>query len=109
MKSLRWLATSLNDVRGFPESVRIETGRELMRLQLGLDPSNWKPMTSVGAGVREIRIKQDNIYRVFYITSFGEAIYVIHAFKKKTQKTAPKDIELATSRLKTLIWERKNL
>ena len=71
-------------------------------VQLGLDPSDWKPMSSIGSGVREIRVRAGGAYRVIYLSSRPEGVYVLHCFQKKTQKTAPRDIELAKSRFKQI-------
>ena len=73
---------------------------------MGRDPANWKPMTAVGAGVREIRLRDDSgIYRVIYVTKFGERIFVLHCFQKKTQKTSKADIDLAAHRYRELVKE----
>lgn len=72
-------------------------------VQSGLDPLDWKPMETVGAGVQEIRIRVKTSYRVLYVAKFSEAIYVLHAFVKKTQKTSKKDIDLSAERYKALI------
>ena len=70
---------------------------------MGHEPASWKPMTTVGAGVREIRLRDDEgIYRVMYVAKFAERIFVLHCFQKKTQKTSKADIELATRRYKEL-------
>jgi Phage-related protein len=106
VKKIRWLGTSLEDVRRFPELARLEAGYQLYRVQLGMDPKDWKPMPMIGAGVREIRIRAGCAYRVIYAAQFEEAIYVLHAFKKKTQKTNKRDIELAKSRFKELVRNR---
>ena len=107
MKPITWLGDSLEQVRAFPDDARREAGFELGEVQKGLDPSDWKPMTVVGAGVREIRIHTANEYRVMYIAKFAEAIYVLHAFAKKTQQTSKKDIDLASQRYRELINGRK--
>ena len=73
----------------------------------GLEPSDWKPITVVGSGVKEIRIHTENEYRVMYVAKFAEAVYVLHAFGKKTQQTSKKDIELASQRYRELVNERK--
>jgi phage-related protein len=67
---------------------------QLRRVQQGLDPNDWKPMSSVGPGVREIRIRVGDAYRVFYVATFDEGVYVIHAFAKKARKTARRDIDV---------------
>ena len=74
-------------------------GTQLMLVQQGLDPADWKPMKSIGPGVREIRIRAGSAYRVIYTANIGNAVYVLHVFQKKTQKTAKPDIELAKQRL----------
>jgi phage-related protein len=107
MKLITWLGDSLEQVRGFPDDARREAGFELGEVQKGLDPSDWKFMTVVGAGVREIRIHTENEYRVMYVAKFAEAVYVLHAFAKKTQQTSKKDIELAGQRYRELVNERK--
>ena len=87
----------------FPEDARREAGHELYRVQTGLDPSDWKPMPTIGAGVREIKIRDAaGAYRVIYIATFADAIHVLHAFRKKSQKTARRDLELAAVRLREL-------
>lgn len=76
-------------------------------VQEGLEPPDWKPMPSVGAGVTEIRIRTGVEHRVFYVAKFRNAIYVLHAFEKRTRKTAKKDIELAAKRYRELIRDRQ--
>lgn len=96
MKRLSFLGSSLDDVRAFPETARREAGYQLDRLQRGLDPEDWKPMPSVGSGVREVRVRdQSGAFRVIYIATRPEAVYVLHAFQKKTQATAKRDLDLA--------------
>jgi phage-related protein len=71
-----------------------------------MEPKDWKPMENVGAGVREIRIREESgAYRAMYVTKFAAAIYVLHCFQKKTQKTAPNDLALARRRYKELVRE----
>lgn len=81
-------------------------GKELLRVQLGFEPTDWKPMLSVGAGVREIRIRADNACRVLYIAKYDEAVYVLHSFVKKSRATSKHDIDLARERLRRLIEAR---
>ena len=94
-------------MRAFPDDARREAGFELGEVQKGLEPSDWKPMTVVGSGVKEIRIHTENEYRVMYVDNFAEAVYVLHAFGKKTQQTSKKDIDLASQRDRELVNERK--
>lgn len=99
MKGLYWLGTSLDDVRRFPAEARREIGTELFLVQRGVEPTDWKPMASVGAGVREIRIRlRSGAYRLLYVVESDTAVYVLHAFKKTTQKTARGDIDKARAR-----------
>jgi len=102
VKSLVWLGTSRAEVRAFPSEARSEIGYQLYKVQVGLEPTDWKPLSSVGAGVREIRIHVGNEYRVIYLATRREAIYVLHAFVKKTPRTARVDIELARKRLASI-------
>ena len=102
LKPITWLGTSREDVKSFPEKVRQIVGAELMAIQSGYDPSDWKPMNSIGQGVREIRVQYEGQYRVIYIAKFSESIYVLHAFRKKTQRTSRQDMDLARNRLKLI-------
>jgi len=108
MKDVRFVGSSLDDLKHFPAGARREAGFELSNVQAGLQPGDWKPMNTVGAGAVEIRIKDAaGIYRVIYVARFEEAIYVLHAFQKKTRKTRKADIELAKARYKALVEKRK--
>jgi phage-related protein len=90
-------------LRDFPEEARREADHELYQVQKGHDPSDWKPMPTIGAGVREIRLRDAvGAYRVIYIASFANGVHVLHAFEKKTQKTARRELELAAARLRQL-------
>ena len=102
MKALRFVGSSLDDLRDFPAEARRQAGFDLYAVQRGLEPSDWKPMRSVGAGVQEIRIHVLGEWRVLYVAKFADAVYVLHAFQKKTQKTRSEDIELARRRYRQL-------
>jgi phage-related protein len=106
-KPLRWVGTSLVDLRAFPEVARREAGYQLRRVQEGLLPDDWKPMTSVGAGVEEIRLHSGQEHRVFYVAKFEEAIYVLHAFEKRSRQTRQADLKLARRRLADLVRTRR--
>ena len=107
MKDVRFVGSSLDDLRHFPAGARREAGFELSNVQAGLQPSDWKPMNTIGAGAVEIRIKDAaGIYRVIYVARFKEAIYVLHASQKKTRKTGKTDIELANASYKALAEQR---
>ncbi|MEL0584019.1 MAG: type II toxin-antitoxin system RelE/ParE family toxin [Candidatus Thiodiazotropha sp. (ex. Lucinoma kazani)] len=103
MKGIVFVGRSLDVIRKFPVEIKREAGHQLDRVQHGLDPMEWKPMTSIGQGVREIRIQQEGQWRVIYIAKFDEAIYVLHAFRKKTQKTPKPDIETAKRALREIV------
>jgi phage-related protein len=99
-KRLFWVGRSREDLRDFPEDARREAGHQLHMVQLGLEPADYRPMPTVGPGVMEIRIHSATEHRVFYVAKFTDAVFVLHAFEKKTQKSAKKDIELGQERLK---------
>jgi phage-related protein len=105
-KPLVWLGSARRDIRAFPPDARRRSGFQLHKVQQGLDPDDWKPMTSVGPGVREIRIQTDLAHRVFYVATFEEAVYVLHAFEKKTRKTPVHDVTLARDRYRALLKKR---
>jgi phage-related protein len=107
-KEIRWVGSAYDDLLGFPYEPRRKAGFQLGKVQAGLDPEDWKPFDAVGAGVREIRIKDDQgIYRVMYVAKFEEAIYVLHCFKKKTQATSKHDKEIADTRYRAIVRDRK--
>jgi len=70
-------------------------GNQLALVQFGGLPDDWKPMSSIGKGVMEIRISKQGQYRILYVAKFPDAIYILHAFQKKSQKTASHDINIA--------------
>lgn len=103
MKPVTFCGDSLEELRRLPDVARREAGHQLETVQRGMEPSDWKPMPAVGAGVSEIRIRGERgIYRVLYVTKFREAIYVLHCFQMKTQKTGAADLEKASLRYKKL-------
>ena len=107
-KEIRWMGSSYHDLHAFPEEPRRRAGFQLGKIQAGLDPDDWKPFDSIGAGTREIRLKEaDGIYRVMYVTKFVEALYVLHCFQKKTQKLPPQDRKIAEMRCRAIINDRK--
>jgi len=106
-KPVAWVASAQRDIRSFPAHARRNAGFELRRVQQGLDPDDWKPMPTIGPGVREIRIHTDLEHRVFYVATFAEAVYVLHAFEKRTRKTAKHDLDFARDRFRALMAERR--
>lgn len=103
LKSLKFLGSSHDDLCAFPQEVRHAVGVELMVVQFGGVPSDFKPMPGVGNGVYEIRVRDaSGAFRVMYIARLPDAVYVLHAFQKKTQKTSKLDMELAQRRYKLI-------
>jgi phage-related protein len=108
VKPIVFLGDSLEVIRRFPEAARREAGFQLDRVQRGLDACDWKPMKTVGPGVRELRVRDAaGAFRVIYIATFADAIYVLHAFQKQTQRTAKRDLDVALSRLRDLMRGRR--
>jgi phage-related protein len=109
IKPVEFRGSAQADLRAFPASARRAAGHQLDQVQHGFEPDDWKPMTGIGLGVREIRVReQDGAFRVIYITKFADAIYVLHCFQKKTQRTAKSDLDLASARYRELLKELKN-
>ena len=101
-KPIIWLGSSRRDLRAFPTLARRLAGFQLRRIQQGLDPGDWKPMQTVGPGVREIRIHIAGAHRVFYVATRAKAIYVLHAFEKKKQKTGAHELRIGRDRFGAL-------
>lgn len=107
-KPIEFLGSSLEDLRMFPASARSEAGHQLDQVQNGREPDDWKPMPTVGQGVKEIRIRDvAGAFRVMYVAKFADVVYVLHCFQKKTQKTSKGDIDLAEKRYRVLAQEYK--
>jgi phage-related protein len=95
------LGSSKADLKALPKAVLAQAGYALFLVQCGLEPTDWKPMSAVGQGVREIRVRDSSgAFRVIYQMSRPEAVYVLHCFQKKTQATSQSDIQFAQKRLK---------
>ena len=104
MKPVEFRGKALDDLRRFPQSARRAAGYQIDRVQRGYDPDDWKPMPTIGKGVREIRLRERaGSFRVIYLAKLEDAVYVLHCFQKKTQKTATSDIELARNRYNELM------
>jgi phage-related protein len=107
MKDVEFLGDSLEAVRSFPTAAKRSVGFQIDRLQNGLEPDDWKPMKTIGQGVREVRIREaKSAYRIVYIATLSDAVFILHAFEKKTRATPQKDLALATTRLKMLMKQR---
>lgn len=102
-KPLTFCGSSLDDLREFPLSARRDAGYQLDQVQRGRDPDDWKPMNTIGQGVREVRIRDANgAFRIIYLAKLADAVYVLHCFQKKTPKTSKADLDLATKRYREL-------
>jgi len=103
VKPIEFLGDSLRNLREFPDDAKRDAGYQLDRVQHGLQPEDFKPMPTIGKGVEEIRVRDDTgAYRVIYTARLADAVYVLHAFQKKTQTTSKRDIELAKQRFALL-------
>lgn len=105
-KPVAFLGSSLDDLRAFPLTARREAGHQLDRVQNGQEPDDWKPMNTVGQGVKEIRIRDAaGAFRVMFVAKFADAVYVLHCFQKRTEKTSKADLDLAAKRYRDLLQE----
>ena len=103
IKPIEFLGDSLRSLREFPDDAKRDAGYQLDRVQHGLQPDDFKPMPTIGKGVEEIRVRDDTgAYRVIYTARLADAVYVLHAFQKKTQATSKRDIDLAKQRFALL-------
>ena len=108
MKPVQFLGNSLKCLREFPQDVRQDAGRQIDRVQKGKQPDDFKPMPSIGKGVEEIRLWDDaGTFRVIYTARLASAVYVLHAFQKKTPTTSKRDIDTAKTRFTQLIKDLK--
>ena len=107
MKAIAWMGSSKRDLIACSAAVAHVAGRELERVQRGADPTDWKPMPSIGSGAREIRVHTDGELRVFYVATFPDAVYVLHVFEKKSRKTSPRDLALGQRRYQRMRQERR--
>jgi phage-related protein len=107
-KPVEFVGSSLDDLRAFPIAARREAGHQIDLVQNGQEPDDWKPMNTIGAGVKEIRIRDTSgAFRIIYVAKFADAVYVLHCYKKKTEKTSKTDIDLAAKRYCDLKKELK--
>jgi phage-related protein len=107
-KEIRWVGSSYEDLLEFPDDARRQAGFQLSKVQAGVEPDDWKPFDDVGAGTREIRIREaSGAFRVMYVTKFEEAVYVLHCFQKKTQATSRHDKDIAETRYRAVVHTRK--
>lgn len=106
VKDLSFRGSSLDDLRAFPADANRQAGFQLDKVQQGFDPDDWKSITTIGPGVKEIRIWDEaGTFRVIYLAKLPDAVYVLHCFHKKTEETNQQDIRLAQRRFRDLMQE----
>ena len=99
-KTAVFLGDTYRTICAFPDDARRSAGYQIGRIQQGKDPDDWKPFTTIGPNVRELRIRESSgAFRVIYQAVLPEAVLVLNAFQKKTQKTPKHEIETARARL----------
>ena len=99
MKRVEFHGDAKEQLHSFPDRARVNLGHNLYEVQMGREPADWKPMSEIGPNVREIRHRNtDGSWRVIYLATLPDAVHVFHAFQKKTQRTSPRDIEIARER-----------
>ena len=106
-KLIYWVGSSREELANFPKEAGRKAGFQLRAIQRGQKPTDFKPMPTIGKGVEEIRIWTGEAYRIFYVARFEEAVYVLHAFEKKTQKTSKRNIELGQKRYQEMVGFRQ--
>ncbi len=105
-KPVEFRGSSLDDLRAFPLAAKREAGHQLDQVQNDQEPDDWRPMSTVGRGVKEIRIRDAaGAFRMIYVAKFADAVYVLHCFQKKTEKTRKADLDLAAQRYRDLLKE----
>jgi phage-related protein len=108
-KPIDWRGSSFDDLCAFPDDAKRNAGYQLRKVQRGAQPDDFKFMSDVGAGVTEIVVDtSDGWFRVMYVAKFEEAVYVLHSFQKKTNKTAQGDKDIAKRRYGAVLKERKS-
>jgi phage-related protein len=103
-RKVTFIGSSREDMQDFPADAKADLGKQLWAVQNDKEPKDWKPMPSIGPGVRELRTQEaSGAFRVVYVARIAGKVHVLHAFQKKTQQTAQKDIDLAKRRLREAI------
>mgnify|MGYP004478571461 CR=1 FL=1 len=108
-KPIHWVGSTLEDVKQFPDNIKREIGFDLDLVQQGLLPRDYKAMKNLGSGIMEIRVRDiSGAFRLVYVAKFEDAIYCLHGFQKKTQKTSSKDLAIIKARYAAIIKELQN-
>ncbi len=109
LRPIAWVGSAFDDLLCFPEKVRREAGYQLHRLQAGLEAADWKPMTEIGRGVEEVRLRSSSgAYRILYLARFEEAVYILHCFIKKSRRTSEHDKRIAKARFQSVMEELRS-
>lgn len=112
-KPLEWIGRARAEFLDFPRAAIRKAGYSLGLVQLGDEPDDWKPMEGIGRGACEIRVRSVEggvvQHRVIYVAKFEEAIYVLHAFEKKTRATSQHNLDVARARYGQMLRERQSL
>lgn len=110
-KRLRWIGAAYRELVDFTDEARRAAGYNLKLVQNGVLPEDWKPMETVGPGTHELRVTTGASgsvqHRVFYVAKFDEAVYVLHAFEKKTRTTPQHDLEIGRARYAEMLRIRR--
>jgi phage-related protein len=106
-KRILWVGSALDDLKEFSDNARREAGHALHLVQVGQEPPDWRPMSTIGPGAIEIRVHAESEYRIIYVARFAEGIYVLHAFVKRSRQTPQRDLELARARLREVAQGRR--
>ena len=108
IKPVKFRGDALESLRRFSENARQDAGFQLDKVQRGRDPDDWKPMRSIGSGIKEIRIRDvTGAFRIIYLATLADTVYVLHCFQKKSEHNSNKDIQLARKRYKDLMGEQR--
>lgn len=108
MKPIEFCGRSLETIRNFPPTVKRDAAHQLDRVQRGLNPLDWKPMPIIGKGVREIRLTDNGQFRIIYLAILKTKVYVLHAFRKKSQKIRKQDIYITQLALKDVHYRNSS-
>ncbi|MCU6667675.1 type II toxin-antitoxin system RelE/ParE family toxin [Enterobacteriaceae bacterium H4N4] len=109
LRPIAWVGSAFDDLRCFPEEVRKDAGYQLHRLQAGLEAADWKPMPELGRGVEEVRLRgYSGAFRIIYLARFEQAVYILHCFMKKTQRTSGHDKRIAKVRFQSVMAEQRS-
>ena len=104
LKPVEWVGSSRADLKKFPAAVQDQVGFALYQAQTGLKHRDAKPLKGLGVNILEVVSRQEgNTYRTVYTVRFKAAVYVLHAFQKKSKRgivTPKQELDLVKQRLK---------